>query len=404
MQLKDVKMTAGEVMEITNKYMIETYQRFPFIAVKAKDQYLYDSEGNAWLDFYGGIAVNSCGNVNEKVTEAIMEQAGQIVHTFNYPYTIPQAVLAKFICDTIGMDKIFYQNSGTEANEAMIKLARKYGIDHYGENRYEILTAKKGFHGRSFGALSATGQPDSALHKNFGPMLPGFKYLEFNNLKAWEAAVSENTIGVMIEPVQAEGGVIPATQEFMKGLRRLCDEKGLLFMLDEIQTGWGRCGNIMAYMNYGVKPDIVTMAKAMGGGMPIGAMCTTTKIAESFGMGSHGSTFGGNCLACAAACAATKEIVDRKLPANAAIVGDYFSKKLIELPHVKEVRGLGLLVGVVFDQPISKEVKHGCTNRRLLVTAIGDYVIRMVPPLIVTREDCDKACDIIKEAIIEAYQ
>ena len=403
MQLKDVHLSAGEIIELTEKYLIETYPRFPFVAVRAKDQYIYDSEGNAWLDFYAGIAVNSCGSVNEKVTAAIQQQAGELVHTFNYPFTIPQAVLAKLICEQIGMEKIFYQSSGTEANEGMIKLARKYGTDKYGPEKYHIVTAKKGFHGRTYGALSATGQPESVLHQGFEPMLPGFTYAEYNNLDAFKAACNEHTIAIMIEPMQGEGGVIPATPEFMHGLRDFCDENDILLLLDEVQTGWGRTGTLMAYMGYGIQPDIVSMAKAMGNGFPIGAFCTTAKIAETFNTGAHGTTYGGNVLACAASYAAINEIIDRDLPANAAKVGAYFCQLLKTLPHVKEVRGKGLLIGVEFDAPVAAAVKHGCTDRRLLITALGANVIRMVPPLIITEENCDKACAIIKAAVEEAY-
>ncbi len=403
MQLKDVNLSAQEIMEITEKYLIETYPRFPFVAVRAKDQYLYDSEGNAWLDFYAGIAVNSCGSVNEKVTAAIQEQAAQLVHTFNYPYTIPQAVLAKLICDHIGMDKIFYQSSGTEANEGMIKLARKYGVDKYGPEKYHIVTAKKGFHGRTYGALSATGQPESVLHKGFQPLLPGFTYADYNDLDAFKAACTEQTIAIMIEPIQGEGGVIPATQEFMTGLRKFCDDNGILLLLDEVQSGWGRTGTLMAYMGYGIKPDIVSMAKALGNGVPIGAFCATDEVAKTFGAGAHGTTYGGNVLACAASYAAVSEIINRDLAGNAAKIGAYFSGLLQKLPHVKEVRGKGLLVGVEFDAPVAAAVKKGCIDRRLLITALGDTTIRMVPPLIITEADCDQAYGIIKEAVEEVY-
>ncbi|MBR0596935.1 aspartate aminotransferase family protein [Sinanaerobacter chloroacetimidivorans] len=401
MKLSDVKLTAQELMDMTNKYMIETYQRFPFVAVKAKDMYLYDEEGQPYLDFYGGIAVNNAGSCNEKVVAAIRDQAGDIIHTFNYPYSIPQAILAKLVCETIGMDKIFFQNSGTEANEAMIKLARKYGTDKYGPEKYHIITAKKSFHGRTFGAMSATGQPDNACQMGFKPMLPGFTYAELNNLESFKAEVSENTIAIMLEVVQGEGGVVPATKEFMKGIQELCKEKGLLLLIDEIQTGWCRTGKIMGYMNYDIKPDIVSMAKALGGGVPIGAICATKEVAQAFNLGAHGTTYGGSPLCCAAAYAQVNELLDRKLAENAKEVGDYFMDKLRSLPRVKEVRGMGLLVGVEFDFGGAADIKHGCIDRKLLVTAIGTSIIRMVPPLIATKEDCDKAYEILKASVEE---
>jgi len=402
MQLQSVNLTAQEVIDLTKKYMIETYQRFPFIATRAKGMYLYDENDQPYLDFYGGIAVNNAGSCNDKVVAAVKDQVGEIMHTFNYPYSIPQAVLAQLVCETIGMDKIFYQNSGTEANEAMIKLARKYGTDNFGPEKYHIITATKSFHGRTYGAMSATGQPDNACQLGFKPMLPGFTYAEFNNLESFKAAVTENTIGIMLEPIQGEGGVRPATKEFMTGIRKLCDEKGILLMMDEIQTGWCRTGKIMGYMNYDVKPDIVSMAKGLGGGMPIGAICATDKVAAAFNPGAHGTTFGGSPVCCAAAYAQIKELLDRNLAGNAKEVGDYFMKKLSGLPHVKEIRGMGLIVGVEFDFDGAAEIKHGCIDRKLLVTAIGSNIIRMVPPLIASKEDCDKAFEILNASVEEA--
>lgn len=400
MRLKDTGFTAQDIKDKVNKYMIETYERFDFLAETAKGMYIYDEQGTPYLDFYGGIAVNSAGNCNDKVVAAVRDQVGDIMHTFNYPYTIPQALLAEKICTTIGMDKIFYQNSGTESNEAMIKMARKYGVEKYGPNRYHIVTAEKSFHGRSFGSMSATGQPDNACQIGFGDMTPGFSYAPFNDLKAFEDACTEDTIAIMIEPVQGEGGVYPATQEFMTGLRKLCDERGMLLLLDEVQTGWCRTGAVMSYMNYGIKPDIVSMAKAMGGGVPIGAICATEEVAKAFSMSSHGTTFGGNPLSCAGALAEIGELLDRDLAGNAKEMGAYFMDRLKDLPHVKEVRGQGLLVGVEFDDTVDAEnVKHGCLERKLLITAIGNRVIRMVPPLILTKEDCDKAYEILKETL-----
>lgn len=403
MQLKDVNLTAQEVMDMTNKYMIETYQRFPFIAAKAKGMYLYDQDGNAYLDFYGGIAVNNAGSCNEKVVAAIKDQVEDIMHAFNYPYTIPQAVLSKLVCETIGMDKIFYQNSGTEANEAMIKLARKYGTDKYGPEKYHIITAKSSFHGRTYGAMSATGQPDNACQVGFKPMVPGFTYADLNDIESFKAAVTDNTIAIMLELVQGEGGVRPCTQKFIDDIQKLCKEKGLLLLIDEIQTGWCRTGKIMAFMHYGIKPDIVSMAKALGGGVPIGAICASNEVAQAFNLGSHGTTYGGSPLCCAAAYAQVQELLDRKLAENADVVGKYFMDKLKSLPHAKEVRGKGLLVGVEFDFGGAGDIKHNCIDRKLLVTAIGTNVIRMVPPLIVTKEDCDKAYDILKAAVEEAF-
>ena len=400
MKLKDTGLTFQDIKDKVNKYMIETYERFDFLAETAKDQYMYDENGTPYLDFYAGIAVNSAGNCNEKVVAAVKDQVEDIMHTFNYPYTIPQALLAEKICTTIGMDKIFYQNSGTEANEAMIKMARKYGVEKYGPKRYNIVTASMGFHGRTFGAMSATGQPDNGCQIGFGPMTDGFTYAEYNNLQAFKDACTEDTIAIMVEPVQGEGGVHPATMEFMRGLREFCDEHEMLLLIDEVQTGWCRTGKVMSFMNYGIKPDIVSMAKALGGGMPIGAICATAEVAKAFTPGSHGTTFGGHPVCCAAALAEVNELLDRDLAGNAAKIGAYFMEQLKTLPHVKEVRGQGLLVGVEFDDTISGvDVKHECLYRHLLITAIGAHIIRMIPPLIINKEDCDKAVAIIREAV-----
>ena len=400
MKLKDTGLTFQDIKDKVDKYMIETYERFDFLAETAKDQYMYDENGTPYLDFYAGIAVNSAGNCNEKVVAAVKDQVEDIMHTFNYPYTIPQALLAEKICTTIGMDKIFYQNSGTEANEAMIKMARKYGVEKYGPKRYNIVTASMGFHGRTFGAMSATGQPDNGCQIGFGPMTDGFTYAEYNNLQAFKDACTEDTIAIMVEPVQGEGGVHPATMEFMRGLREFCDEHEMLLLIDEVQTGWCRTGKVMSFMNYGIKPDIVSMAKALGGGMPIGAICATAEVAKAFTPGSHGTTFGGHPVCCAAALAEVNELLDRDLAGNAAKIGAYFMEQLKTLTHVKEVRGQGLLVGVEFDDTISGvDVKHECLHRHLLITAIGAHIIRMIPPLIITEEDCDKAVAIIREAV-----
>ena len=402
MDLKSTGKTKEEIKEMYNKYFYETFQRFDFIAEKGEDDYVIDETGKRYLDFMAGIAVNSAGHCNKKVVEAIMEQCQQMMHASNYCYTIPMVMLAQRICDAIGMEKIYFQNSGAEANEVMIKLARKYGKDNFGPNRYHIVTAKNSFHGRTLATLAATGQPGTAIQRNYDPMIPGFSYAEFNNVQAFADACTDDTIAIMVEPVQGEGGVIPATKEFLQGLRKLCDERNMLLLFDEVQTGWGRTGSLMAYMGYGVKPDCVSMAKAMGGGMPIGACCASEEVAAVFTSGTHGSTYGGHPLACAASLASISEILDKDLSGNAKVMGEYMKEKLAELPHVKEARGKGLLVGCEYDIPIALEVKWACFRRRLLITAIGDSVNRMIPPLILAKEHVDQAIEIMRDAINEA--
>ena len=392
-------LSKEELVEMAEKYMNETFKRYDFIADSTSGVYVYDENGEAYLDFLGGIAVNSVGGCNQAVIDAIKSQSEDMIHVSNYFYSVPQTVLAKLICESIGMDKIQFQNSGAEANEAMIKMARKYGNDLYGGKRYKIVTALNSFHGRTLATLSATGQPGSAIHKGFEPLVEGFKYAEFNNLQSFEEAATDDVIAIMIEPIQGEGGVYPADLDFMKGLRELCDRKGMLLLLDEVQTGWGRTGKLMAYMNYGIKPDAVTMAKAMGGGMPIAAMCASNEAMQHLSAGSHGTTFGGNPVCCAASYAAITEMIEKKLPENAYEVGEYFMDKLSKLDGVNNVRGMGLIVGVVFDKDIAMDVKHDAFDRKLLMSVVKPDVIRMVPPLIVTKEDCDKVVDIIKDIL-----
>ena len=403
MKAKDFNLSKEELVEMAEKYMNETFKRYDFIADSTSGVYVYDENGDAYLDFLGGIAVNSVGGCNQAVIDAIKSQSDDMIHVSNYFYSVPQTVLAKLICESIGMDKIQFQNSGAEANEAMIKMARKYGNDLYGGKRYKIVTALNSFHGRTLATLSATGQPGSAIHKGFEPLVDGFKYAEFNNLQSFEEAATDDVIAIMIEPVQGEGGVYPADPDFMKGLRELCDRKGMLLLLDEVQTGWGRTGKLMAYMNYGIKPDAVTMAKAMGGGMPIAAMCATSDAMQHLSAGSHGTTFGGNPVCCAASYAAITEIIEKKLPENAYEVGEYFMDKLSMLEGVNNVRGMGLIVGVVFDKDIAMDVKHDAFDRKLLMSVVKPDVIRMVPPLIVTKEDCDKVVEIIDD-ILKNYR
>ena len=401
MKLSEVGKNKEDIVNLYETYFYETFKRFDFIAESGHESYLVDEAGREYLEFMAGIAVNSAGHCNKKVVEAIKNQCEDLIHASNYCYTIPQAMLAELICKSIEFEKIYLQNSGAEANEVMIKLARKYGKDNYGPNRYKIVTALNSFHGRTLATLAATGQPNTAIQHNYDPFIPGISYAEYNNLKAFEDACDEDTIAVMVEPIQGEGGVIPATKEFLQGLRKLCDERDMLLLFDEVQTGWGRTGSLMAFMGYGVKPDCVSMAKAMGGGMPIGAMCTSAKLALTFGPGAHGSTYAGNPVCCAASYAQIKEVIDNNLSDNSAKMGEYFRGILAKLPHVKEVRGNGLMIGVEFDKDIATDVKYISADNGLLMTAVRPSVIRLVPPLNVTKEECDKAFEIIDKVVKE---
>ena len=401
MKLQDVNKTKEDIKDMYNTYFYETFKRLDFVAETGEGSYIIAEDGKKYLDFMAGIAVNSTGHCNKRVVEAIKAQCETMMHASNYCYTVPQVMLAELICKSIGMEKIYFQNSGAEANEAMIKLARKYGKDNFGPNRYKIVTAKNSFHGRTLATLAATGQPGTPIQNNYDPLIPGFSYAEYNNLQSFIDACDEDTIAVMVEPVQGEGGVIPATKEFLQGLRKLCDEKNMLLLFDEVQTGWGRTGELMGFMTYDVKPDCVSMAKAMGGGMPIGAMCTRAMLALTFGPGAHGSTCAGNPVCCAASYAQISEIIEGKLPQNAKEVGTYFMDKLKDIPDVKEVRGKGLMIGVEFNSNIANDVKYNASEEGLLMTAVRPAVIRFVPPLNVTKEDCDVAIEILNKVVSE---
>ena len=391
-------MDSEKVIKRDNEYVLHTYARNPIAIEKGHGLYAEGPEGQKYLDFTSGIGVNSLGYCDMTWAEAVSEQAHKLQHTSNLYYTAPCGKLAKKLCKRTGMSKVFFGNSGAEANEGAIKAARKYSFDKYGADRHNVITLVNSFHGRTIATLTATGQ--GVFHNYFGPFNEGFQYVKAGDIDALTEMVDRHTCAVMLELVQGEGGVHPATMEFMKGLREFCDENDMLLLIDEVQTGWGRTGNVMSYMHYGIKPDIVSMAKALGGGMPIGAICATEEVAKAFTPGSHGTTFGGHPVSCAAALAEVGELLDRDLAGNAAKMGTYFMEKLAKIPHVKEVRGQGLLVGVEFDDTISGvDVKHGCLDRHLLITAIGAHTIRMVPPLIITEEDCDQAAAIIEETV-----
>ena len=403
MRLKDTGLTVQDIKDKVNKYMIETYERFDFLAETAEGMYMYDENGTPYLDFYAGIAVNNAGNRNPKVVAAAKEQLDDIMHTFNYPYTIPQALLAEKVCETIGMDKIFYQNSGTEANEAMIKMARKYGIEKYGPNRYHIVTAKMGFHGRTFGAMSATGQPGNGCQVGFGPMTYGFSYAPYNDLQAFKDACTENTIAIMVEPVQGEGGVHPATKEFMQGLRKFCDENDMLLLIDEVQTGWCRTGKVMSFMNYGIKPDIMTSAKALGCGVPVGAFAMTERVAEkSLAPGDHGTTYGGNPFVGAAVSKVMDLFEELKLTDHVKEIAVYLESELDKLVEeydfITARRGMGLMQGLVSTKPVGTIAAEALKEGLIIITAGAD-VIRMVPPLVIEKEHVDEMITKLKNVL-----
>ena len=388
-------MSTGKNMEIFNigsKYLMSTYSRLPVVFVKSKMQYLWDIEGNKYLDFIAGYGCLNVGHSNKSVVNALKKQVEKIIQPSNVYYSEPQAMLAKKLCEITGFgEKVFFANSGTESIEGAIKLARKYSTDNYSSSRYEVITFKRAFHGRTLGALAATAQIEK--QKLFEPLLAGFKYAVFNDINSVRELISENTCAVIIEPIQGEGGVYPADKEFMKELRNICNEKNILLILDEIQTGFGRIGYMFAYQNYGIYPDILTVAKSLGGGMPIGAIISTDKISTSFVPGTHGSTFGGNMASCAAGLAVLDYLVDNKLAERSKKLGQYFMKKLVQIkkkyPIVKDIRGIGLMIGMEFNEPVAEKMVLDALKDKLVINKISNSTLRFLPALVITKKNID---------------
>jgi acetylornithine/N-succinyldiaminopimelate aminotransferase len=384
------------------KVIMKNVGRYPLVPVRGEGCVVWDADGKRYLDFLAGVAVNSLGHCHPKVVKALQDQAATLIHCSNYYHNAPQTVLAELLCANSFADQIFFCNSGAEANEAAIKLARKYSRDTFGPERFAIITATDSFHGRTMATVSATGQ--ATVQKFFDPLLHGFTHIPFNDIAALEAAIIPQTCAIMLEPVQGEGGVnIPAPGYFQE-VRRLCDRHGLLLILDEVQTGMGRTGKMFAYEHFDVTPDIMSLAKALGGGGPIGAMLARDGIAAAFTPGTHGSTFGGNPLMTATAVAALNAILDEDLPARAVEMGAYLVGELHKLkehyPFIKAVRGIGLMVGLVLSIPGADIVKEGHA-RGLLLNVIHDTVLRFVPPLIVTKAEIDEAVSILDGILAE---
>lgn len=387
----------SETIALDNKYVMHTYGRLPVVFVRGEGCYVYDENGKKYLDLVAGIAVNGLGHCPKAVVEAIKKQAETLMHTSNLYYTPGQPKLAKLLVGISDMDKAFFCNSGAEANEAAMKLARKASISQGKTEKIEIITALKSFHGRTMGAIAATGQPK--YQKSFVPLVPGFKYIPYNDCQALKDAVGENTCAVMMEPVQGESGVHPADSEFINLARELCDKYDAALILDEVQTGLGRTGKMFGYQHFDIKPDIMTLAKTLAGGFPMGACLARGKYADVFEPGDHASTFGGNPLACAASLATVNEIIDAGLAENADNVGKYFRQILAELPGVSEIRGVGLMIAVEFKDSIAKSIANEALNRGLILNPIGENILRMVPPLIMTKQQADEAVGCLKDIV-----
>ena len=382
-------------IELYDQYVMHIHDRFPVTFVRGEGCFVYDDTGKEYLDFLAGIAVNGLGHCPPKVVEAIREQAGILMHVSNLFHIAPQAQLAKLLVDISDMNKVFFCNSGAEANEAAMKLARKATKVAGHPEQTEIITALESFHGRTLAAITATGQPK--YQKSFAPLPPDYKYVPYNDVEALKAMAGDKTCAIMMEPVQGESGVHLATTEFLRTARELCDQLGAALIFDEVQTGLGRTGKNFGYQNYDVVPDIMTLAKTLGGGFPIGACLARGKYADVFEPGDHASTFGGNPLACAASIAAVTEIVEGGWVENANKVGAYMQEQLATLPGVTEVRGLGLMIAAELDKPIAKDIVKKALAKGLILNATSENVLRFVPPLIVTKELVDKAIGIIRE-------
>ena len=393
------QMTSQQTIEMFNQHVISNYGRLPIVLTRGEGSYVWDAEGRKYLDLFAGWAVTALGHCHPRLVEAICQQAGKLIFMANHMYTEPQGRLAKLIGENSFGGKSFFCNSGAEANEAAIKLARL----HTPAGKYKIITLIDSFHGRTFGAISATGQ--SKYHQGFQPLLAGFDYVPLNDLEAVRQTIDDETCGIMVEPIQGEGGVNMCTPEFLKGLRQLCDEKGLVLIFDEVQTGVGRTGKMFGYQNYDVVPDIMTLAKHLGGGVAIGAMVARSEVAANLKPGTHASTFGGNCIAAAAACAVLETIIDENLLDHVNEVGAYAIGRLRELqqsqPRIREVRGIGLMIGIDLTGP-GAGVFKSCLEKGLLINCTHDTVLRFMPSLTVSRAEIDEGIAILTAALQEA--
>jgi acetylornithine aminotransferase/acetylornithine/N-succinyldiaminopimelate aminotransferase len=393
-------MNENEIMAIAAENIMNTYKRFPVVLVKGSGAKVLDINGKEYLDFIAGIAVCNLGHSHPEVVAALKDQLDKLTHVSNLYYTEPQAQLAKLLVDNSFADKVFFCNSGAEANEAAIKLARKYAHENMGKERFELITMKDSFHGRTMATITATGQ--EKFQFGFTPLLEGFTYVPFNDLKALEAAISQKTCGVMLEPIQGEGGVNIPDENYLSSVRDICDRHGILMILDEVQTGIGRTGKLFAYEYSGITPDVMTLAKGLANGFPVGAMLATDKVAKTFVPGNHASTFGGNPLAMAAANAVVSIILQEGVLDNCHKIGGYFQSQLKKLQQkhkiINEVRGKGLIIAASLNVE-AVNIVNGCLEKGLLINSTGGKTLRFVPPLIIKEKEVDQAINILDEVM-----
>lgn len=393
-------MNNREVAKLTDQYVAQTYARFPIALVRGKGARVWDADGKEYLDFVGGIAVISLGHSHPAIVRAIKQQAEKLLHVSNLYHIAPQSELARELCRHSFADRVFFCNSGAEANEAAFKLARRYGAEKLG-GKYEILSAHNSFHGRTLATLTATGQ--EKVRAGYDPLPPGFRQVAFNDLSAVEEAIDERvTAAILIEPIQGEGGVNVPDEGYLRGLRELCDRRGLLLIFDEVQVGMGRTGKLFAYEHFNVKPDIMTLAKALGGGLPLGAMLATEGVAASFKPGSHASTFGGNPLACSAGLAVMKTLLKGGALKNCVRMGKQFVRGLEALkgkfPFVRGIRGRGLILGLELDLEGSKIVE-ACMHEGLLINCTAQKILRFLPPLTIAKRDIERGLSILEKVL-----
>lgn len=397
-------MSVSSWQELEQRLFLRTVNRVPVTLVRGQGTLVWDDQGKEYLDFVGGWAVNNLGHCPAVVVEALEKQARTLIQASNQFYTIPQIELAQLLLEHSCLDRIFFCNSGVEANEGALKLARRYGKLRL-NGAYEVVTTHSSFHGRTLAMTAATGQ--SKFQEPYVPLPNGFVNVEYNNVDSVKQATSEQTCAVILEPIQGEGGVNVPDEDYLRRVQSWCREKGILFILDEIQTGVGRTGTLFAYARYGVEPDIMTLAKGLGSGVPIGALLARENV-SLFSPGEHGSTFGGNPLVCAAAYASLKYIIDNDIPGKAERVGNYFMTRLEELKQhsdvVTEVRGRGLLIALEFSQEIADQLVLACVDRGLLVNKVRPNALRFMPPLIITEKEVDKAIGILADVLTEKFR
>jgi acetylornithine/N-succinyldiaminopimelate aminotransferase len=393
-------MDTKTLMEWSAKYHTPNYGRTPICLVRGDGLRVWDSEGREYLDFTSGLAVTALGHCHPRVTGAIQEAAATLLHVSNIFHTAPQIHLARLLCEHSFADRVFFGNSGAEANEAAIKLARKYAKERFASDRFEIIATRNSFHGRTLATVTATGQ--EKYQHGFEPLVPGFKHVPYNDLRAMERAIDSRTAAILVEPIQGEGGVYVPDDDYLPVLRKLCDQAGALLILDEIQTGMGRTGRLWAYEHASVEPDIMTVAKALANGVPIGAMLAKEDVASALTPGTHGSTFGGTPFVSSVALVTLTTMIEEKIPERAARQGRHLMQGLGRLrdrfPALRELRGRGLLIGIEMDRAVAPVV-DACREAGLLVLTAGDRVLRLAPALIVSEADSDRALEILEQSL-----